>query len=174
VTNTKNFIIFFLKNYKWNYPVTRLTDPNTRHLLCRFDLSLAPWCCLVTLIQRVSCARTNLHSVRSDTHTPDGPTHTPDHDCSSLSDSISKVETCVLCRSSSPLFQLSSRSSPYVSPIVLERPLSIWTLSTLIWFQIHRETKTFQFLLRNDSRSNQNHFVKSFDLFVETFWIQWK
>jgi hypothetical protein len=42
----------------------------------------------------------------------------------------------------------------------------------LIQFQIHCESKMFQFLSRNDSRSNQNHFVKSFGPFVETFQIQ--
>jgi hypothetical protein len=44
----------------------------------------------------------------------------------------------------------------------------------LLRFQIHRETKMIQFLLRNDSRSNQNHFVKSIGVFVKTFWIQLK
>jgi hypothetical protein len=42
----------------------------------------------------------------------------------------------------------------------------------LVRFQIHREREMFQFLLRNDSRSNQNYFVKSFGLFIEMFQIQ--
>jgi hypothetical protein len=39
----------------------------------------------------------------------------------------------------------------------------------LVRFQIHYESETFQFLARNDSRSNQNHLVKLFGPFVETF-----
>jgi hypothetical protein len=39
----------------------------------------------------------------------------------------------------------------------------------LVQFQIHCELETFQFILRNDSRSNQNHFVKSFVSFIEMF-----
>jgi hypothetical protein len=39
---------------------------------------------------------------------------------------------------------------------------------------IHCELETFQFLSRNNSWSNQNHLVKSFGPFVETFQIQWK
>jgi hypothetical protein len=42
----------------------------------------------------------------------------------------------------------------------------------LVRFQIHCELETFQFLSINDSRSNQNYFVKSFDMFIETFQIQ--
>jgi hypothetical protein len=42
----------------------------------------------------------------------------------------------------------------------------------LVRFQIHCESEMFQLISRNDSRSNQNHFVKSFDLFVKTFQIQ--
>jgi hypothetical protein len=30
----------------------------------------------------------------------------------------------------------------------------------------------FQFLSKNDSRSNQNHFMKLFEPFIETFQIQ--
>jgi hypothetical protein len=30
----------------------------------------------------------------------------------------------------------------------------------------------FQFLLRNDSRSNQDYFIKLFDSFIEIFQIQ--
>jgi hypothetical protein len=41
----------------------------------------------------------------------------------------------------------------------------------LVWFQIYEETKMFHILRRNDSRSNQNHFVKLFDPFVEIFCI---
>jgi hypothetical protein len=44
----------------------------------------------------------------------------------------------------------------------------------LVRFQIHYESETFQFLSRNDSRSNQNHLVKLFGPFVETFQNQWK
>jgi hypothetical protein len=42
----------------------------------------------------------------------------------------------------------------------------------LVRFQFHCELEMFQFLSRNDSRSNQNYFVKSFGMFVETFQIQ--
>jgi hypothetical protein len=42
----------------------------------------------------------------------------------------------------------------------------------LVWFQIHCESKIFYFLLRNNSRSNQDHHVKSFDQFVKMFQIQ--
>jgi hypothetical protein len=42
----------------------------------------------------------------------------------------------------------------------------------LVRFQNHCESEIFQFLLRNNFRSNQNHFVKSFDPFVKMFQIQ--
>jgi hypothetical protein len=42
----------------------------------------------------------------------------------------------------------------------------------LVRFQNHCESEIFQFLSRNNFRSNQNHFVKSFDPFVKTFQIQ--
>jgi hypothetical protein len=54
----------------------------------------------------------------------------------------------------------------------------MWFLiSYLGWFwygQIHREIEIFQFFSRNDSRSNQNYFIKSFSPFLKIFWIQWK
>jgi hypothetical protein len=67
-------------------------------------------------------------------------------------------------------------------PLTLAERLAIWSVLVcimlvsvrLVRFQIHCESETFQILSRNDSRSNQNHFVKSFDLFVKTFQIQWK
>jgi hypothetical protein len=39
----------------------------------------------------------------------------------------------------------------------------------LLRFQIHCELETFQFLLRNDSQSNQNHLVKSFGPLLKRF-----
>jgi hypothetical protein len=62
--------------------------------------------------------------------------------------------------------------------VAIRRPTKvgcIWYGSRFtVRFQIHCESETFLFLSRNDSRSNQNHFVKSFGPFVEMFQIQWK
>jgi hypothetical protein len=72
-------------------------------------------------------------------------------DDESLGNGRRAMPTCSAC--------LCSSFSQYES-------LVCWILRVhLVQFQI-------QFLLRNDSQSNQNHFVKSFGPFIETFQIQ--
>jgi hypothetical protein len=55
-----------------------------------------------------------------------------------------------------------------VAPPTAETGLKV----RLVRFHIHCESETFQFLSINNSRSNQNHFVNLFVLFVETFHIR--